>query len=641
MPRHAEETGRTPVERLSFGREDAERDMAEGLLRDGFRPTPAYRDVVAGRKTLVVGRKGTGKSAICMQLAAGGAVAADAPPGAAALALAPDDAAGGELRRFALQGLNGDTARSLIWRYVFAVHAARHLVAHAREAHGRGGRGKVRSLRRFLRDNGELREANLVDRVVHGAKALRTSLALEAFGLRAEVQREGGSEGARAQRQLEIVEQEVAGAFRRLGCAGTHPPLLLLVDQIEQVWSSDEESNSMVIGLLLAAKWAAGTYAPALRCVLFLRSDIYDSLVFPEGDKFRGDELRIDWSAAELKELVRTRAAASLGRELSEQELWGGVFPESVDGEPTAEYLLARSLARPRDVIQYSTSCRDVAFRSGHLARIAPEDVRRASEEFSRWKLKDLVQEYIVVHPYLDPLLALFQNREPVVAREELAARLERSAGWIPREYPSYFAASTFTPERVLDILFEVGFLGARRGEPRRAVYATANHLGVQPHDEEFEVHPCFRPALGLTRPHQDARHGAEELSTSRSVLYAQSGRGSSPAFLLQRVSATCRGLRERAEAADVSERERTLVREAVEALESRTAALLREAPGRAEQSAHLGWVVARLLLYAAELGGAEEASRANASLVRSFHEAADHLTQLHGGSYGGSGNSG
>ena len=51
------------VERLYFGRDDAERDFADGLLRAGFKETAAYNAVVSGRKMLVIGRKGVGKSA--------------------------------------------------------------------------------------------------------------------------------------------------------------------------------------------------------------------------------------------------------------------------------------------------------------------------------------------------------------------------------------------------------------------------------------------------------------------------------------------------------------------------------------------------------------------------------------------------
>jgi hypothetical protein len=51
--------------RLYFGRDDAEHDLTDGLLREGFLPTQAYEEALSGRKTLIIGRKGSGKSAIC------------------------------------------------------------------------------------------------------------------------------------------------------------------------------------------------------------------------------------------------------------------------------------------------------------------------------------------------------------------------------------------------------------------------------------------------------------------------------------------------------------------------------------------------------------------------------------------------
>jgi hypothetical protein len=119
------------------------------------------------------------------------------------------------------------------------------------------------------------------------------------------------------------------------------------------------------IGLLLAAKHAASSYGSALRCLLFLRSDIYDTLNFADGDKFHSDELRITWTEKDLEQLVRARASASLGRPLTQAELWGDIFPaRMLDGEgaqDTAEHLFARTLLRPRDAIQLMTVCRDTA----------------------------------------------------------------------------------------------------------------------------------------------------------------------------------------------------------------------------------------------------------------------------------------
>jgi hypothetical protein len=155
----------------------------------------------------------------------------------------PDDAAGEEIRQFELQGLTGQTAKSLIWRYVFAVQAARYLVRHVNLVHGNRFAAPIRALKRFLQKNSEADEESFYDRVMRGGRGLQTSLSLEAFGVKANLDRKGGSEGARASRQLAVLESGVARAFTALRCAGKHPPLLVLVDQLEQVWSSDPDSS--------------------------------------------------------------------------------------------------------------------------------------------------------------------------------------------------------------------------------------------------------------------------------------------------------------------------------------------------------------------------------------------------------------
>jgi hypothetical protein len=479
---------RSVVERLFFGRDDAESDLTDGLLREGFLPTYAYEMALSGRKSLIIGRKGSGKSAICRQLAAEGGY-----PGSTAL-ITPDDAAGDEIRRFELQGVTGDTAKSLIWRYVFAVHAARHLSAHADEpecGHGKAP-GSVRALRAFLKANGELEDQQLRDRLLRGALALQAaSLSLKAFGVvELSVDASRASEGARASRQLEVLEQGVAAAFADLGCA-RHRPLLFLVDQLEQVWSSSPDSHATIVGLLLAAKHVNSEYGGMARCALFLRSDIYDALNFADADKFHSDEVRITWTATALGDVARARAAASLGRPVTDGELWGEIFPATVCQEPTAGYLLSRMLPRPRDAIQFLTQCRDTAGVRGHQT-ILQDDVVEATLGFSQWKVLDLGKEYLDSYPFLNGLLSLFENTGYVVMRQALETRFEARRDALHREFPAY--APSLTAAGVIDVLYAIGFLGVRRGND--VVYALGTQSPVRPGEAEFHVHPCFRPAL-------------------------------------------------------------------------------------------------------------------------------------------------
>jgi hypothetical protein len=150
----------------------------------------------------------------------------------------------------------------------------------------------------------------------------------------------------------------------------------------------------MVTGLLLASKDIAAKFA-GVRCVVLLRTDIYDMLLFQDRDKFRGDEFRIDWNESDLLDLALIRARVSMGVSLEADELWGMIFPASIEGTPIQKYLVGRTLMRPREMIQLCNSCRDTAEKNGN-SRIEESDVIEAVAQYSNWKLQDLMSEYRV-----------------------------------------------------------------------------------------------------------------------------------------------------------------------------------------------------------------------------------------------------
>jgi hypothetical protein len=409
--------------------------------------------------------------------------------------ITPDDAVGNQLRQFELADLTNEVAKSLIWRYVFAIHIARHLVTgHARGTHGTSEPKSVKQLRKFLRRNGQLSDQRLHSRIASATRGLRGTLSLEAFGVSLSADLKSAPEGVRAAEQLAIIEREVARALEDLACAEAHQSLLLLVDKLEHVWSAEASSEALVTGLLVASKHVARTYPRAARCVLFVRSDIYDALTFTEADKFHSDEIRIDWSRAKLVELAVARAAASLGEHVTGDYLWGTVFPGRVEGEEVTNYLFSRMLPRPRDAIQFLNLCRDTAQANRH-DRIEEADVVEATLGFSRWKTLDLVREYGSTIPYLERVVALFQNGSYVVTRTTISRHLEAFGAVLLAEFPA--ARNVLTPHGLLDILFRVGFVGVQRGG--RITYVTNAALPIQPAENVFHIHPCFRPALNLT----------------------------------------------------------------------------------------------------------------------------------------------
>jgi DNA-binding CsgD family transcriptional regulator len=469
---------------LYFGRDDAESDIAEGgLLHAGFLRTAAFRAVESGRKQLVIGRKGSGKSAICVTLAA----ANDAVS-----LITPDEISADEIQRFELAGINIQQSKTIIWRYILMIQVAKFIVVHAREHDKQPA--AVEALRKFLLANGEAADHRWHEKFWKVIQRLRASLSLEAFG--AKVAFDAGptpSEGVRASGQLEVVEKQILRALAELKCPASHRRPLLLVDQMEKVWSNDSDSEAMVAGLLQAAK-NVHARLPGVRCVVFLRADIYDILQFPDKDKLHGDEMRIDWTPEGLSNLALVRARASLGRDVANIELFGQLFPEKINGTPTDEYIINLTLLRPRDMIQFCNLCRDTAEKNGHAAVIA-SDVVEAEVQYSLWKLQDLANEYLVNYPFLGELFVLFQNSGYLVSRKEVEDRVASLQHTLLRRYPDYFDA--IRAPRVIDILFGIGFLGVRRNH--RFEYAYLTEKPVEMHDTEFCVHPGFREALRAT----------------------------------------------------------------------------------------------------------------------------------------------
>jgi hypothetical protein len=472
---------------LFFGRDDAEMDMniAEGgLLPTGFLPTPAYEAARKVRKHLIIGRKGSGKSAICRTLAAGN------EPGLVTKLVTPDALSADEVRRFELQGVESVMAKSMIWRYVLAIQIAKHLVAHAKTAHKKTP-SSVSKLHTFLVDNGELDVSR--PKLYEIIKKLKVSLKLQAFGAGATLEVGSPSEGIRTDHQLGVIERHIKLAIKELACPANHPRLLLLVDQLEDLWSEEGESDSLIIGLLKASR-TVGSWFSWVSCVVFLRSDIYDLLKFADKDKYRGDEMRVDWTAERLRELVLARARASLDTKIAEDHLWSGVFPDEVSGIPTREYVIAHTLMRPRDIIHLCNLCRDTAEYNDHT-RITEADITEAVRLYSQWKLEDLPNEYLANYPFLDGLLTVFRDHGYVVTRAALNRRLPEAFEALAERFPE--RAEALTTDNVLDVLYDVGFLGVRHND--HIVYATDHGGRVELTDTEFRIHPAFRPALRAT----------------------------------------------------------------------------------------------------------------------------------------------
>jgi hypothetical protein len=274
----------------------------------------------------------------------------------------------------------------------------------------------------------------------------------------------------------------------------------------------------MVVGLLLAAKAIQSSFDFVI-CTVFLRTDIYEQLQFQDRDKLRGDEFHIDWDEHSLADLILTRAEASLGSQPNPQRFWEGMFPNTIDSQPSKKFLISRTLMRPRDIIQLCNACRDMARNNRHDT-IQEPDVRKAVALYSSWKLNDLQNEWSVNYPFLPDAFLLLSNSSYMIARSSIESSLQQIKSDLTARYPNL--ASVLTPHTFLSILYSIGLLGVIRDG--KTLYSFGRHEDdeIRVVDNDFIIHPCFRNALQSTSAIKLSPYEADIEGLRSSRIYGQ-----------------------------------------------------------------------------------------------------------------------
>ncbi|MEA2950860.1 MAG: hypothetical protein QOJ96_380 [Alphaproteobacteria bacterium] len=471
------------LDSLYFGKDDAETDIGHGgLLASGFVKTTAYENALNGQRWLILGRKGSGKSAICLTIRRQYAQKEQV------CLVTPDEISAEEIKRFEMGGITPYQTKELLWRYVFAVQIAKFLLKVSDRAQAPKPQ-IAKKIRQFLLDNNEAEDISVTERFWRTIEKLKATIKIGAFkGVEVSATFEASS-GVKLSDGIEYIEAHLKNAAVALGI--DRPSFFLLIDQVESIWSNDPGSDALVIGLLRAAKRLQSL--PFLRCVVFLRVDIYEKLNFSERDKLRSDEFLIRWDREDLIKLVEARAGASTKGKIKQNELWHRVFPRKVGDVDIKKFISGRTLNRPRDIIQLCNACRDLAKSKGRET-IGTWDVLTAAKQYSRWKLGDIQNEWLLNYPFLAEALLLLSNGSYLFHREIFKAKFRLVASDLASRYPAI--RHLLSADYILAILFSTGVLGVVRGD--NPLYSSDSDAEekLKTNDDTFVVHPAFRDAL-------------------------------------------------------------------------------------------------------------------------------------------------
>jgi hypothetical protein len=407
------------LEQLStFGDVAAEDDP----VLDYFLTTNAVGRIQNNEVFLILGRKGSGKTALVRYFAESNTEVVSRP---LSLRGYPWNVHSVRID----QGASEIEAYVASWRYLVCLEVALLCLSRANDRN----HPKAKAIRKFLDDNYGGQNPALSD-VLRPSKLHLTGTSFEpevlGFKLGGIVfERHPGDLGFGS--ELNALSKMLLEASIELAQASNIHLLLLHFDELDQgITVLDEQRTRMLVGLLLAARDVRRqtmNLSVPVNPVVYLRTDLWEDLAFSDKNKIsQTAALNLEWGAQPLLDLVNTRLRVRLGSEVTWSEI--ATLTLMRGSQTKWNHILSRTFLRPRDVIKFLNSAlAEAKRRGGSPLLLDNKDVTNARESYSVY-LKAELDDEIIAHwaHWEEALQACSAISTITFSREEFIREYER-----------------------------------------------------------------------------------------------------------------------------------------------------------------------------------------------------------------------
>ncbi|MEQ1907155.1 MAG: hypothetical protein ABL888_23420, partial [Pirellulaceae bacterium] len=301
-------------------------------------------------------------------------------------------------------------------------------------------------------------------------------------------------------------------------------PHYVVIDGLDQNWVDDSIRFKLIRALLQTVQ----TFhrIRGLKIIIAIRSDIlfkaYNNAADPtiQREKIRDYVSEIKWNKAQFEELLDRRIAHLYRGKVG--KLYD-VFPKEVGELTTLDFILERSLLRPRDVIDYVNDC--FALAEGY-EKVTASDVRKAEHPYSTSRRTAILDEWQILYPSLWIYLDFLSGKAGSIRMEELATK--EQMGWlaelilegqIPKDDPIVMlaknakdggsqAAYLALARALVGTLYRVGAVRVKLSATEPWVSCANGAADISPSaltfSTRFTIHPMLAAALGAV-PHGGA----------------------------------------------------------------------------------------------------------------------------------------
>jgi hypothetical protein len=275
--------------------------------------------------------------------------------------------------------------------------------------------------------------------------------------------------------------------------------LWLLFDNIDKGWPTTglEHEDLIIIRSLIEStrkiERQFGKNNIEVKSIVFLRNDVYELLVKETSDRGKEANVALDWTDPDLlRELVRLRIISNdLEISMPFNSVWLSVFTSHYNGEESSQYMIDRCLMRPRFLLNLINQCKSFAVNLNHTV-IEEDDIKKGLEAYSSDLLADINFEIDDISPGSGDSLYAFIGSKYVLNIDDINKLLLD------------FGIKQEIAEQIIDILLWYGFLGLQINEQEIKYIYNFNYnmklmKGVIKKIDQklfYQINPAFWPSL-------------------------------------------------------------------------------------------------------------------------------------------------
>jgi GTPase SAR1 family protein len=283
----------------------------------------------------------------------------------------------------------------------------------------------------------------------------------------------------------------------------TNTEVKILIDCLDEGYQPDLKGVAYIAGIIQSTL-NINSYFTRIRPLAFIRDNMSRAVSIKDPDYTRnieGSELRLHWGESELLHMatLRLKHAFSIDKE-NDIRIWDSCTTGEVSKRVGFKKCLRLTLYRPRDLLALLNQAFFIASKRDSV-RISEDDIQSTAKEISRVRLDDLIKEYSVIIPSSAELISIFNGFSATFSFTFIEGMLHEFINSTTTSRKSQSDMVFFdSPEELVKSLYGIGFLGIKDKESDAYSFShdgKDSGLNISA-TTILHIHPCYHSSLNV-----------------------------------------------------------------------------------------------------------------------------------------------